>query len=77
MRADAKKVEKDVASYVASVTDDLPHEAETMLRNPEQQSLFEENFRLGYIQDEEGVYEMTLALWDWGFDPPPAACTGS
>lgn len=69
MRADAKKIQKDIPSYVESVTDELPSEAQTMLRNPEQEALFEENFRLGYLQDEEGVYEMTLALWDWGFSP--------
>ena len=69
MRSDAKKIEKDVPGYVESVVDELPDEAKTMLRNPEQEGMFEENFRLGYIQDEEGVYEMTLALWDWGFEP--------
>lgn len=69
MRADAKKIAKEIPSYVESVVDELPGEAETMLRNPQQQALFEENFRLGYIQEEEGVYEMTMALWDWGFSP--------
>lgn len=69
MHADAKKIVKDIPSYVESVVDELPGEAQTMLRNPEQQALFEENFRLGYIQEEEGVYEMTMALWDWGFAP--------
>jgi pimeloyl-ACP methyl ester carboxylesterase len=68
MRADAKKVAKDIPSYVESVTDDLPHEAETMLRTPEQQAMFEESFRTGYAQVEEGEYEMALALWDWGFE---------
>lgn len=47
----------------------MPNEAKTILRNPEQQALFEENFRLGYLQHEEGVFEMTVALWDWGFLP--------
>ena len=69
MRAGAKKALKDIPSYVESVSDELPNEAKTMLRTPEQEALFEENFRLGYIQDEEGVYEMTMALWDWGFSP--------
>lgn len=68
-RTGAKKVLKDVPSYVESVADELPDEAKTMLRNPAQKALFEENFRLGYMQEEEGVYEMTLALWDWGFAP--------
>ncbi len=69
MRFDAKKIMKDIPSYVEAMVDELPGEAATMLRNPEQQALFEENFRLGYIQEEEGIYEMTMALWDWGFSP--------
>ena len=51
-----------------SIADELPNGAKTILRNPEQRSLFEENFRLGYAQNEEGIYEMTRALWDWGFE---------
>ncbi len=69
MRADAKKVAKDIPSYVESASEDLPHEAETMNRTPEQRAMFEENFRVGYAQVEEGEYEMALALWDWGFQP--------
>ncbi|MCP4327060.1 MAG: alpha/beta hydrolase [Alphaproteobacteria bacterium] len=69
MHSDATRLEKDIPSYVESVADELPNEAKTMLRTPEQEALFEENFRLGYMQDEEGVYEMTMALWDWGFSP--------
>jgi len=69
MRSEAKKVAKNVPSYVKSVVDELPDEAKTMMRNPEQQALFEENFRLGYIQEGEGPYEMTMALWDWWFSP--------
>lgn len=69
MHASAKKIVKDIPSYVESVADNLPNEAKTMLRNPEQQAIFEENFRLGYFQDEEGIYEMTMALWEWGFAP--------
>ncbi len=68
-RSEAKKVTKDIPSYVESMVDELPNEAKTMMRNPEQQALFEENFRLGFIQEEEGAYEETMALWDWGFSP--------
>lgn len=69
MRTEAKKISSDIPSYVESVVDELPSEAATFRRSPEQEALFEENFRLGYIQEEEGVYEMTMALWDWGFSP--------
>jgi len=69
MKAEAKKINKDIPAYVESTAEELPNEAETIFRTPEQRALFEENFRLAYDQNEEGVYEMTLALWDWGFDP--------
>lgn len=69
MRMDARKIEKDIPSYLASAADAVPHDAPTFHRSPEQEAMFEESFRLGYIQDEEGVYEMFLALWRWGFKP--------
>jgi len=69
MHFDAEKIEKDPHAYVEAAAEALPNDAQTFLRNPEQKAMFEENFRLGYLQDEEGVYEMTLALWNWGFDP--------
>ena len=68
MRAQAKKINKNVNAYVASIGEEIPNEAKTILRNPEQQALFEENFHFGFLQNEEGAYEMTLALWDWGFE---------
>jgi pimeloyl-ACP methyl ester carboxylesterase len=69
MHEDAKKIVKDIPSYVEAMAHELPGEAKTMLRNPEKEALFDENFRLGYMQDEEGIYEMTMALWGWGFSP--------
>jgi len=70
MRATARKIKKDIPSYVGSIGNELPNEARTILRNSKQRALFEENFRLGIAQNEEGIYEMTLAAWNWGFDPP-------
>ena len=67
MKAVAKKINKNIPSYVESIVEEQPNEAKTILRTPEQQALFEENLYLGYLQNEEGIYEMTLALWDWGF----------
>lgn len=69
MKVTAKKISKNIPTYVASTAKALPKESRTILRNPAQQALFEENFRLAYAQNEEGIYEMTLALWDWGFWP--------
>ena len=51
-KAGSKKNNKIPPSYVESIADELPKEAMTILRNPEQEALFEENFRLGYVQNE-------------------------
>jgi hypothetical protein len=51
-KAGAKKINKNPPSYVKSIADELPKEAMTILRNPEHEALFEENFRLGYGQNE-------------------------
>ena len=69
MKFDASTAEKDPAAYVKAAGDELPSDAPTFMRNKEQTAMFAENFRLGYLQQEEGVYEMTLALWGWGFKP--------
>jgi pimeloyl-ACP methyl ester carboxylesterase len=63
----AKKVLKDVPSYVESVVDDDPSDASTMLDDPAQRAMFEASFEQGVSHEGEGTYEMTLALWDWGF----------
>ena len=63
----AKKVLKDVPSYVESVVDDDPSDSATMLGDPEQRAMFEASFEEGVSNQGEGTYEMTLALWDWGF----------
>jgi pimeloyl-ACP methyl ester carboxylesterase len=69
LKAEARKINENVPAYVASIADELPREAETILRTPEQRALFEENFRRSFAQGEEGAYEMTAALRNWGFEP--------
>jgi len=66
-RAEAKRALKDISAYVESVSEVLPHDADTFLRDPAQRAMFEQNFEQGYHQVEEGVFEMTMAAWDWGF----------
>lgn len=39
----------------------------TYFRTLQQQKMFEQSFVTGMAQKGEGVYEMTLALWGWGF----------
>jgi pimeloyl-ACP methyl ester carboxylesterase len=67
-KSESKKVLKDVPSYVESVTEDDPSDAPTMLDDPAQRAMFEASFDQGMEQEGEGTYEMTLALWDWGFE---------
>ena len=64
---EAKDVLKDVPSYVESVAGDDPSDAATMLDDPAMREMFDKNFEQGMSHEGEGTYEMTLALWDWGF----------
>jgi len=67
-KADIKKAKKDIGGFVEAMADDDKSDADTFLADPAQREMFEANFTAGMVQDEEGVYEMTLALWDWGFE---------
>jgi pimeloyl-ACP methyl ester carboxylesterase len=67
-KSDVKKAQKDIDAYLAETAKGDPSDASTFLGSPEQRAMFIDNFAAGMVQDEEGVYEMTLALWDWGFD---------
>ncbi len=67
-KADIKKAKKDIGSFVESMAEDDASDADTFLADPAQREMFEENFTAGMVQDEEGVYEMTLAIWNWGFE---------
>lgn len=66
--ADVKKAKKDIGSFVEATAEDDASDADTFLSDPAQREMFEENFTAGMVQDEEGVYEMTMALWNWGFE---------
>lgn len=66
--ADAKKAQKDIGTYVEAVADGDPSDAGTLLGESAQREMFEANFAAGVAQGAEGVYEMTMALWDWGFE---------
>jgi pimeloyl-ACP methyl ester carboxylesterase len=68
-KADVKKAKKDLGSFVDATAEDDPSDAPTFNRTPEQRQMFEDNFTAGMVQGEEGVYELTMALWDWGFEP--------
>ncbi len=66
--ADVKKSKKDIGSFVEAMAEDDASDADTFLSDPAQRDMFEANFTEGMLQDEEGVYEMTMALWNWGFE---------
>lgn len=67
-KSDVKKAKKDIGSFVEAMAEDDPSDASTFLDDPAQRAMFEANFTAGLMQDEEGMYEMTMALWDWGFE---------
>lgn len=67
-RSDVKKAKKDIGTFVEAMAAEDASDGPTFLADPAQTDMFEANFTEGMVQDEEGVYEMTMALWDWGFE---------
>jgi pimeloyl-ACP methyl ester carboxylesterase len=66
---EAKKAEKDIPSFVEATAGDDKSDADTFLKDPAQREMFEASFTAGMQQGGEGMYEMIMALWDWGFRP--------
>jgi pimeloyl-ACP methyl ester carboxylesterase len=66
---EAKKAEKDIPSFVEATAKDDESDADTFLKDPAQREMFEASFTAGMQQGGEGMYEMIMALWDWGFRP--------
>ncbi|GAA3627475.1 alpha/beta hydrolase [Microbacterium awajiense] len=67
-KADVSKARRDIGSFVSAMAEEDPGDAATFQRTPAQEAMFEANFTDGMVQDEEGLYEMTMALWNWGFE---------
>lgn len=67
-RAEAKQAHRDMDAFLAEAAKGDPSDEPTFFASPEQKAMFIDNFTTGFEQDDEGVYEMTLALWDWGFE---------
>jgi pimeloyl-ACP methyl ester carboxylesterase len=65
----ANKAEKDIPSFVEATAADDTSDADTFLKDPAQRAMFEASFTAGMQQGGEGIYEITMALWDWGFRP--------
>ncbi len=66
-RAEAKKAKKDIRAFVEDTAKGDRSDANTLLADPARRRMFEQSFTEGFAQDEEGLYEMTMALWAWGF----------
>jgi pimeloyl-ACP methyl ester carboxylesterase len=66
---EAKKAERDIPSFVEATAADDESDRDTFLADPAQRAMFEASFTAGLQQGGEGMFEMTMALWDWGFRP--------
>jgi pimeloyl-ACP methyl ester carboxylesterase len=64
----ARKAAKDLPGFMEAMAEDDPSDAATFLADPAQKAMFEASFAAGLAQSEEGMYELTMALWDWGFE---------
>lgn len=65
----AKSTLKDIPKFMTKTAEDDPSDAGTYLDDPAQRAMFERSFTAGLAQNGEGMFEMTMALWNWGFDP--------
>ncbi len=68
LKAEIKHAKKHVPSLAEMAVKEDESDKDTILGDPAQREMFEANFHAGLAQDEEGVYELTMALWDWGFE---------
>jgi pimeloyl-ACP methyl ester carboxylesterase len=68
MRSEIKHAKKHLGSLAEAAVKDDASDTDTILGDPARREMFEANFTAGVQQDEEGIYEMTMALWDWGFE---------
>lgn len=68
LRSQTAKARKDIGAYLERMAADDPSDRHTFLSDPAQRTMFEANFSTGMEQGEEGMFEMTLALWQWGFE---------
>jgi len=66
--SNVKKAQKGIGTYVENMAEEDPSDADTFLTDPAQREMFEASFATGMQQGPEGVYEMALALWHWGFE---------
>jgi pimeloyl-ACP methyl ester carboxylesterase len=66
-RYGAKSTLKNIPKFLHRTAKTDPSDAKIFL-DPVNRAMFEESFKAGFAQDGEGLYELTLAFWNWGFD---------
>jgi pimeloyl-ACP methyl ester carboxylesterase len=66
---EARVAIEDIPSFVEVTAQEDPSDADTFLGDPLQTAMFEASFTQGMIQGGEGLYEMIMAQWGWGFAP--------
>ncbi len=64
----ARSAIKDIDKFIQQTALEDPSDAATLLGNPKFKEMFKASFRTGMSQNGEGLYEMIMALWDWGFE---------
>ncbi|MFY1621037.1 alpha/beta fold hydrolase [Micromonospora sp. WMMD736] len=68
LASSARRARKDIGGYLEEMAKVDASDAATFLSDPAQREMFEANFTAGIEQGCEGMYEMTMALWQWGFE---------
>jgi pimeloyl-ACP methyl ester carboxylesterase len=68
LRSLVQKAGKDMGAYLELMAEGDASDAATFLADTAQREMFEANFTSGIEQGPEGMYEMTIALWQWGFE---------
>jgi len=64
----ARSAIRNINRFMLMCARDDPSDAATLLQDPKRKAMFEASFTAGMVQGGEGLYEMIMALWDWGFE---------
>ncbi|MFA0791465.1 alpha/beta fold hydrolase [Microbulbifer echini] len=65
----SKSARNDINRFIQQTAREDPSDAATLLGDPSFTAMFKASFSTGMNQKGEGLYEMIMALWDWGFEP--------
>ncbi|AWF80182.1 alpha/beta hydrolase [Microbulbifer sp. A4B17] len=68
-RLSAYQANRNIKGFIQQNAKKDASDAALFLRDPALKKMFEESFLAGVAQKGEGLFEMIMALWHWGFDP--------